>query len=68
MADYEARIERLLPELRPANLSTAIAYVDMPDMIRGFGHVKAANAKKAQARYAELEPLLRSTAVLEAAE
>ncbi len=68
LADYEARIERLLPELTPANLSIAVAYANTPDMIRGFGHVKEANAKKAQARYAELEPFLRSKTILKAAE
>ncbi|ADP69973.1 Pyruvate/ketoisovalerate oxidoreductase, catalytic domain protein [Rhodomicrobium vannielii ATCC 17100] len=55
LADYEARIERLLPSLTRANLSLAAAYAAVPDIIRGFGHVKEANIAKATARYAELE-------------
>jgi indolepyruvate ferredoxin oxidoreductase len=60
LADYEARIEKLLPALSPGNLALAAAYANVPDMIRGFGHIKAANAKKAQARYTEIEAALFS--------
>ena len=58
ITDYEARIEKLLVMLTPANLALAASYASVPDMIRGFGHVKAANMKKAEARYAELEAAL----------
>ncbi|MBT3069891.1 indolepyruvate ferredoxin oxidoreductase family protein [Rhodomicrobium sp. Az07] len=58
LADYETRIERLLPTLTRANLSLATAYAAVPDIIRGFGHVKEANIAKANARYAELETAL----------
>ncbi len=58
IADYETRIEKLLVALTPANLTLATAYADVPGMIRGFGHVKAANMKKAEARYAELDAVL----------
>jgi indolepyruvate ferredoxin oxidoreductase len=58
IADYEARMEKLFAVLTPANLALAAAYAGVPDMIRGFGHVKAANMKKAEARYAELEAAL----------
>ncbi len=69
LAEYEARIEKLLPELSPANLALGAAYASVPDAIRGFGHIKAANAAKAQARYAELEAALFSPAgALKAAE
>jgi indolepyruvate ferredoxin oxidoreductase len=41
----------------------------VPDMIRGFGHVKAANMKKAEARYTEIEAALFAPAqALQAAE
>ncbi len=66
--DYEERIERLLLRLTPANLSLAADYAAVPDMIRGFGYVKAANMKKAGARYAEFEAALFSPANLNAAE
>ena len=69
IADYEARIEALLPRLSAANLGLAASYASVPDMIRGFGHVKAAAMKKAQARYVELEAALFEQAdVLQAAE
>ncbi|HZV21256.1 MAG TPA: DUF6537 domain-containing protein, partial [Hyphomicrobiales bacterium] len=55
LADYEARIERLLPSLTSANLALAAAYANVPDIIRGFGHVKTANIEKAEAKYAELK-------------
>ena len=69
IADYEARMEKLLTALTPANLALAAAYAGVPDMIRGFGHVKAANMKKAEARYTELEAALFAPAqALQAAE
>ena len=69
LADYEARIERMLGRLTPGNLALAEAYASVPDMIRGFGHVKAANMVKAEARYRELEAALFSPQpVLHAAE
>jgi indolepyruvate ferredoxin oxidoreductase len=68
LADYEARIERLLPRLTASNLRLAADYAAVPDMMRGFGHVKSANIKKAEAKYAELEAALSAPAVLKAAE
>ncbi len=68
LAGYEARIERLLPKLTRANLALAAQYAAIPDSIRGFGHIKAANVKRAEARYAELEAALFTPVALEAAE
>jgi indolepyruvate ferredoxin oxidoreductase len=68
LADYEARIERLLPKLTRANLAAAAQYAAVPDAIRGFGHIKAANIKKAEAQYAALEAALDAPAALKAAE
>jgi len=68
LAGYEARIERLLPQLTRANLALSAQYAAVPDAIRGFGHIKAANMKKAEARYSELEAALFAPAVLQAAE
>jgi indolepyruvate ferredoxin oxidoreductase len=68
LADYEARIERLLPQLTMSNLWLAADYAAVPDMIRGFGHIKTANMKKAEAKYAELEAALFAPAALKAAE
>jgi indolepyruvate ferredoxin oxidoreductase len=68
LSDYEARIERLLPQLTASNLRLAADYASVPDIIRGFGHVKSANMKKAEMRYAELEAALSAPAALKAAE
>jgi indolepyruvate ferredoxin oxidoreductase len=67
LADYEARMERLLPVLTRANLALATQYANVPDTIRGFGHVKTANMKKAEAQYAELEAALASPQPMQAA-
>jgi indolepyruvate ferredoxin oxidoreductase len=68
LKDYEERIERLLPELASENLALATVYASVPDLVRGFGHVKAANMKKAEAKYAELEASLAAPPLLKAAE
>jgi indolepyruvate ferredoxin oxidoreductase len=68
LSDYEDRIERLLPQLAASNLRLAADYAAVPDMIRGFGHVKSANIRKAEAKYAELEAALFAPAALKAAE
>jgi indolepyruvate ferredoxin oxidoreductase len=69
LADYERRIEALLPSLTRSTLELAVAYASVPDMIRGFGHVKERNVVKAQARYAELEQAFsRADSELRAAE
>jgi indolepyruvate ferredoxin oxidoreductase len=52
--DYRATVERLLVRLSPSNAATAVEIATLPDMIRGFGHVKEANAEKAKARETEL--------------
>jgi len=67
LVGYEARIEKLLPKLTRANLALAARYAAVPDLIRGFGHIKAANVKKAEAQYAELEAALFAPALLKAA-
>ncbi len=66
LADYEARIERILPKLTRANLALGAQYASVPDTIRGFGHIKAANIQKAQAQYAGLEAVLDAPAALQA--
>jgi indolepyruvate ferredoxin oxidoreductase len=52
--DYRATVERLLVRLSPSNAATAVEIATLPDMIRGFGHVKEANVEKARARETEL--------------
>ena len=54
IADYRAMIEGLLPRLTKANAGVALELASLPDMIRGFGHVKEASVAKARLREAEL--------------
>jgi indolepyruvate ferredoxin oxidoreductase len=54
IADYRRTVESLLSRMQPANAATAIEIASVPEMIRGFGLVKAANVEKAQQREAEL--------------
>jgi indolepyruvate ferredoxin oxidoreductase len=54
ITDYRAMIEGLLPRLQPANLTTALELAAVPEMIRGFGPVKAASVEKARLRESDL--------------
>jgi indolepyruvate ferredoxin oxidoreductase len=55
LADYEAVLDRIAAELSPHNYAVATALADYPKKIRGFGHVKEAQARPA---LAERERLL----------
>jgi indolepyruvate ferredoxin oxidoreductase len=61
LKDYEERIDRLLPILSVRNLGMATAYAKTPEVIKGFGPVKAKNAEKARRDYARLEAQLFSS-------
>jgi indolepyruvate ferredoxin oxidoreductase len=54
VADYFALVERLAASLRIEDLSAATELADLPDMVRGFGHVKAKSIASYEARRAEL--------------
>jgi indolepyruvate ferredoxin oxidoreductase len=45
--DYEALLAGLLPALTPANAPIAVELARLPLQVRGFGHVKLANAERA---------------------
>lgn len=51
---YLDNVERMLADLNEKNLDLAIAIAEMPDEIRGYGHVKEAAIEKAATREAEL--------------
>jgi indolepyruvate ferredoxin oxidoreductase len=57
LADYEAVLDTVEASLTAANLETAITLVAYPRKIRGFGHVKQAQARPA---LAERERLLKA--------
>jgi indolepyruvate ferredoxin oxidoreductase len=54
VAQYEARIDELLPHLALENLALASEIARLPLTMRGYGHVKIANVALARAREAEL--------------
>jgi indolepyruvate ferredoxin oxidoreductase len=60
IADYRTRIESLLPGLNSSNEKIAVEIASIPEMMRGFGHVKEANVTRAKAREAELLAAFRN--------
>ena len=57
IGEYERTVEELLDGLCQANHEDAVAIADLPDEIRGFGHVKKASIEQARTRR---ETLLQS--------
>jgi indolepyruvate ferredoxin oxidoreductase len=54
IADFRADLERLVAGLTPDRHALAVALAGWPMAVKGFGHVKAANAELAMQRRAEL--------------
>ncbi|WP_374755289.1 DUF6537 domain-containing protein, partial [Janthinobacterium sp. AD80] len=59
ISDYTARLDTLLPRLNTRNLASIVALAELPQAIRGYGHVKLASIdaaeQRAQALLATLE-------------
>jgi indolepyruvate ferredoxin oxidoreductase len=55
--DYEQTINNLIRGLGPGNHQLAVEIASIPEMIRGYGHVKARNLVVAEARLTELNAL-----------
>jgi indolepyruvate ferredoxin oxidoreductase len=53
-ADYLVLADEFSRSLSHDTLDIAIALANIPDDIRGFGHVKEKNQEKAKRRYAEM--------------
>ena len=60
IADYEHRLDDIRKYLAPGTYETAIELAELPRRVRGFGHVKRANAEAAKVREQELVRLLRA--------
>ncbi|HET8726062.1 MAG TPA: DUF6537 domain-containing protein, partial [Alphaproteobacteria bacterium] len=60
IADYFAEIEEILAGLTPENHHLAVEIARIPELIRGFGHVKEEHLAKAKAREAELLQAFRN--------
>jgi indolepyruvate ferredoxin oxidoreductase len=54
IADYEALITEITASLTPDNHAIAVALAELPERIRGFGHIKEKNALAAKARERDL--------------
>jgi indolepyruvate ferredoxin oxidoreductase len=68
IGDYEADLAQALAGLTVANLDTVVALASLPDKVRGYGPVKAANMAKARASRADLLARLAQPAFAVAAE
>jgi indolepyruvate ferredoxin oxidoreductase len=62
IADYEARLGEIVAGLTEANLAAAIELAALPLEIRGFGHVKETNRRRAAAKEASLAARFRAPA------
>jgi len=60
IADYEQVIEELLAGLDHTNHDLAVQIAQIPEQIRGYGHVKQAHLEKAREREAELLTAFRT--------
>jgi indolepyruvate ferredoxin oxidoreductase len=60
IAEYEADIALVKSTLNRDNLDICVELLSVPDEIRGYGPVKDASLKKAQARRAELRAMLEN--------
>jgi indolepyruvate ferredoxin oxidoreductase len=54
IADYEKMVDEITGALAEANYAHAVALARIPDAIRGYGPVKEAAVKKAEAEKADL--------------
>jgi indolepyruvate ferredoxin oxidoreductase len=51
---YRQALAEMLPKLSPASLAPAVAFAQLPEQIRGFGHVKARHLVSVLARWQAL--------------
>ena len=51
---YKKDLDKILSELNSKNISLAVQIASIPEMIRGYGHVKEENIKKAERKREEL--------------
>ncbi|MEM6904097.1 MAG: DUF6537 domain-containing protein, partial [Pseudomonadota bacterium] len=54
IADYEQLLEGVIDRLTAQNHHLAIDIASIPEMVRGYGHVKERHLAKAKAREGEL--------------
>lgn len=55
ITEYRSAVLGMLAHLNAGNFSIALELAELPDMVRGFGHIKAANVKIYQQKLAQLQ-------------
>ncbi|WP_146589053.1 indolepyruvate ferredoxin oxidoreductase family protein [Puniceibacterium confluentis] len=60
IAQYEADMQEVLPQLTPATRDAVLALAELPLQIKGFGPVKQANEQRAAKRREELLAVIRA--------
>jgi len=60
IGEYETLVTELLAQLTPRNHALAVQLAEIPEQIRGYGHVKARHVSAAKAKQAELLAAFRS--------
>jgi indolepyruvate ferredoxin oxidoreductase len=66
--DYFADIDQRIANLKPAQIPLLAKLARLPEMIRGYGHIKEENIAKAAAEKARLEADLENSPFAAAAE
>jgi indolepyruvate ferredoxin oxidoreductase len=67
IADYFRTVEELVGKLDAGNVGLAVQIAEVPEHIRGYGHVKEAHLATAKAKEAELLARFRNPVAVEAA-
>ena len=67
IGEYEATLDQVLATLDQGNHALAVQIANVPESMRGFGHVKEKNVKAAKEREASLLAAYRSPATAKAA-
>ena len=65
IGQYKSSIEEVLRSLNADNISVALEIARIPEMIKGFGHVKERNVEAAQLKWAALMGQLQPTVELQ---
>ncbi|MGH3321868.1 MAG: indolepyruvate ferredoxin oxidoreductase family protein [Streptosporangiaceae bacterium] len=58
--EYRGVVDGILEHLDPANHPVAVQIADLPDMVRGYEHIKLANVERYHERLAELRSELKA--------
>ena len=60
ISQYASDIGKILNEINSENITLAVQIASVPDMVRGYGHVKEENISKASKKRDDLFKLWKS--------